>query len=78
MKKDPVKAVGVMVIILGIVMVILVFSNSSESGDTPEWFHGVFFLFCSMCVVSAAIKHMAKRIDELEKKLNTNQTEEDA
>ena len=47
-----------------------------EKGKTPEWIFGVMFLFCSMFVVYGVIKHMAKRIDELEKKLDTNQTEE--
>ncbi len=75
MKKDPVRVVGVMVYLLGIVMVILPFISIFEKKKTPEWILGLIFLFCSMCVVSAAIKHMAKRIDELEKKLEVSESE---
>ncbi len=71
MRKNPVKVVGWMVIILGAAMVSLLMIEKKE---TPEWYIAMLFLFCSMSVVSAAIKHMAKRIDELEKKLENNQT----
>ena len=76
MKKDPVRVVGVMVYLLGIMMVIFPFSSIFEkkNGSTI----GLIFLFCSMCVVFAAIKHMAKRIDELEKKLEVTKTEKGA
>ena len=75
MKKDPVRAVGIMVYLLGIVMVILPIISIFEKKKTPEWILGLIFLFCSMCVVSAAIKHVAKRIDELEKKLEVSKSE---
>ena len=71
MRKNPVKVVGWMVIILGAAMVSLLMI---EKEKTPEWSLAMLFLFCSMSVVSAAIKQMAKRIDELEKKLENNQT----
>ena len=80
MKKDPVRAVKYLLIILGITGVIFPIINIFEKGTAKpvDIAVGVMFLFCSMFVVYGVIKHMAKRIDELEKKLNTNQTEGDA
>jgi hypothetical protein len=80
MKKDPVRAVKYLLIILGTTGVILPIINIFEKGTARpvDITVGVMFLFCSMFVVYGVIKHMAKRIDELEKKLDTNQTERDA
>lgn len=75
MKKDPVKAVKYLVIILGITIVILPIINIFEKEKMPEWIFGIMFLFCSMFIVYGVIKHMAKRIDELEKKLEANESE---
>ena len=70
MKKDPVKAVGVMMYLLGALMVATLFFSKFDKKETPEWFFAVFFLFCSVSVIHAAFKHMQKRIDALEEKLN--------
>ena len=70
MKKDPVKAVTCMMYLLGILMIATIIFSKLEKKETPEWFFAVFFLFCSMSVIHAAFKHMQKRIEALEEKLN--------
>lgn len=75
MKKDPVRGFKFLVIILGITTVMLPIISLLEKKKTPGWTLVVMFLFCSMLGVYGVIKNMASRIDELEKKLETNQTE---
>ena len=75
MKKDPVTTIRVLIIILGISLVILPIINVLEKGKSTEGYSGVMFLFCSMFFVYGAIKQMAKRIDELEKKVQTSKTD---
>lgn len=78
MKRNPAKEVKGMVFLLGGLIVICVISSIFGKEKTPEWFFAVMFLFFSMVVVSAAIKHMVNRIEELETKLQINQIEKEA
>ncbi len=73
--KDPVTAVKYLVIILGITIVILPIISIFEKRKAPGWICGVVLLFCSMFVVYGVIKNMAKRIDELENKLEVSESE---
>jgi cbb3-type cytochrome oxidase subunit 3 len=70
MKKDPVRAVGTMMIILGIFVVAVPVINIFENEKTPEWYFAVVFLMCSLTVIYSAFKHQQRRIDALEEKLN--------
>ena len=76
--KDPGKGVRFMLIILGVLMIALPIISMFEKKKSPEWVLAILFLFCSMIFIDAAFKHQQKRIDALEKKLDTNQTEEKA
>jgi len=70
MKKDPVKGIRFMLIILGFFVVAIPIISMFEKKKSPEWIFAVLFLFCSMIFIDAAFKHLKKRIEILEEKLN--------
>lgn len=68
-KDNPVKAVGLMMLVLSILIVTVPIINFVEKEKTPEWFFAVVFLMLSMSVIYPAFKQMEKRITALEEKL---------
>jgi nitrate/nitrite transporter NarK len=79
-KRNPIEDVRVMVFCLGVLLVALLIAGFVEREKQDRllitFMVLTMLLFFSMSRVSAAIKHMVSRIDELEKKLETRQTGE--
>lgn len=79
-KRNPIEDVKVMVFCLGVVTVALLIAGFVEREKQDRLLVSIMvltmLLFFSMSRVSAAIKHMVQRIDELEKKLKARQTGE--
>ena len=74
MKNDPVSNVKWINSLLLVTLIALSIVSEMES---LQLMLGLIFLVMSMSFVSAAIKHLAKRIDILEKKLEATKTEKD-
>ncbi|MCK4959205.1 MAG: hypothetical protein KAT00_07385 [Planctomycetes bacterium] len=75
-KRNPIENVRVMVFCLGVATVALLIAGFVEREKQDRLLSTfmvlTMLLFFSMYHVSAAIKHIVKRIDELEKKLQTS------
>ena len=72
---DPVKRVGFMVMLLNILLLGLVLASIFDNEKHSMFISSILFLQTSMIFVYTAFKHLQKRIDALEEKLDTNQTE---
>ena len=70
MKKDPVKAVGFMVIILHIMFWFCALADIFDDQKDSVFLQSVLGLLISMTFVHTAFKHQKKRIEALEEKLN--------
>jgi len=69
MSNYQVQSINLMTCLLGVAVIISLFM--SQIGITIV----LIFLVSSMMAVSVAINHMGKRIDELEKKLESSESE---
>lgn len=76
MKKNPVKAVGAMIVILGIFTVAFPIINIFEKEKTPEWYFAIVVLMSSMTVIYSAFRHQQKRIDMLEEQMNNKSSDD--
>lgn len=70
MKKDPVRMVGFMLILLSVLLLLLVFSGYFDGDEENMFIFSVLFLQMSMVFVYTAFKYQQKRIDMLEEQLN--------
>ena len=75
----PITRLGAMVILCGILLLLVILDSHYDNLKLQQvLLVSVMFLFISVNLIHTAFKHLQKRIDELEKKLDTNQTEEKA
>lgn len=70
MKKNPVRMVGFMLILLSVLLLLLVISGIFDGDEENMFIFSVLFLQMSMSFVYTAFKHQQKRIDMLEEQLN--------
>lgn len=75
--KNPLDNFTFMVWLLTILVLALPIVSRFEKKETPDWHFALFFLCFSMWSIHTAFKHLQKRIDALEQKLNQqNQSKE--
>jgi uncharacterized membrane protein len=74
-KKDPVRLVGFLVVLLSIGLVLIILANIFDNQKDSTFLFSILFLQASMVIVYTAIKHQQKRIEFLEEKFNGQTSE---